>query len=578
MRFSFFNQIIVGCFLFFSIGFGVVSLQAQEYNNSNITKSFEITVVENSDQGIVELEYNIRQDFLIPSRGIFIALPNVQGDFGSQVWVDYSVLNIQKRLVAKSLESPKNELNPIESVENNSLNLQNKNTAWQDEKYENIKENDELRIRIGDPDVTFTGEYEYRLNLLAKFPKNVKFDLILLQNWRDNIESIKVFGTKEKPDNLCERTIECSANSTKITINKDGQIADWSFTGQIVAQTILPYFAVFGAVLGLLCTLWNNIARDPLSRRLKDKPHFEPPAGILPWEAQFLASDGLSDLKNTLLSYILYLNHKGYIKLVPIEKKSENAGLIDNIKETLGFGDDSENVQIEIIQDLPAGLLPKIFDETIVAISELGIKEGLLSTKINPQYSDFLDTFLSQKLKRLHDNLPLQYQAGFIIGISAGFGFLLFLLFQVLRGLILLGNSYIPVFWFAWVLIIVATTIMVRYWGKLNSEGVEIRDQIEGYKYYLNHVEKYKLDFSNNPNDGVQYYLLTVPFAAAFGIMPQFREYIAKLIPNSSEVATTGGFVNNYAVSSFYVPPSSNSGSSGGFSSGGGFSGGGGSW
>ena len=87
-----------------------------------------------------------------------------------------------------------------------------------------------------------------------------------------------------------------------------------------------------------------------------------------------------------------------------------------------------------------------------------------------------------------------------------------------------------------------------------------------------------KLDFSNNPKDGIQKYLVSVPFAAALGILPKYQKYFGKLIPDTSEVSSVNSFYTSYAVATFYTPPSDSSGGGGGGGGGGGFSGGGGSW
>jgi uncharacterized membrane protein YgcG len=120
--------------------------------------------------------------------------------------------------------------------------------------------------------------------------------------------------------------------------------------------------------------------------------------------------------------------------------------------------------------------------------------------------------------------------------------------------------------------------LIMRDWGNLTREGVEKSRYCRRYKFYLEKAEKLKLDFSNNPKEGLQEYLVSVPFAAGFGILPTFQKYLEDFIPK--EVSDQFQTVNNtnllLASSAFYVPPSSSSGG-GGFSSGG-FSGGGGSW
>lgn len=71
--------------------------------------------------------------------------------------------------------------------------------------------------------------------------------------------------------------------------------------------------------------------------------------------------------------------------------------------------------------------------------------------------------------------------------------------------------------------------------AKFNREGAELRAYCQRYKIYIEKTERYKLDFANNPDSGVQYYLANVPFAAIFGYLDQFEKYVQSAFPQSLE-------------------------------------------
>jgi uncharacterized membrane protein YgcG len=115
-------------------------------------------------------------------------------------------------------------------------------------------------------------------------------------------------------------------------------------------------------------------------------------------------------------------------------------------------------------------------------------------------------------------------------------------------------------------------------WPKLTQAGADLRAYCQRYKYYLSYAETLKLDFSNNPESGVQFYLQSVPAAAAFGILAKFDKYITSLLPQESNesISNIGLFTPIYISTFDSVFSDSSSGSGGG--GGGGSSGGGGSW
>ncbi len=534
-------------FLLFFLGFG--NLNTNAYTNGNTTELFKATILEQTSSSL-KVQYNIIQDFKLNSHGIFLSLPKNNNG----VWVEHSIDNVVKKAVTET----------------------SNNAAFIPEEYQQIKEFNEFRIRIGDPQIATTGRYEYQFVVNANFPVDTFVKLTLMQGWLDPINQVEVFDSNGQ--NICNNSPIATCSNQKIFFKTNGTQSSWLNNAQVIFYQLLPYIIATSTILGVFYGLWSKIARDPARRRLPGHPVFEPPKGILPWEADFIINDGQSDFKNTFLSYVLFLNHYGSIKILPVQKNTQNEKILTSLVKRI-FDQKDDQIKLEIIKELPNGLLPEIFNIAINAIAQKGFQKGLLESKISPQsHQDSLHIFIKNRLKNLHDTQPLSSPLTVFFVLLFGLGFLLLIFSNTLQKFLLIGNSYIVIIWFSFLITLILSWFLARYWGKLNNNGAMIRDQLEGYRYYLNYVEKYKLDFSNNPTKGVQYYLATVPFAAALGVMPQFREYITKILPNSSEINNTTLLFNNWSSSNMYSPSGSSSSGGGGSSSGGGFSGGGGSW
>jgi uncharacterized membrane protein YgcG len=146
---------------------------------------------------------------------------------------------------------------------------------------------------------------------------------------------------------------------------------------------------------------------------------------------------------------------------------------------------------------------------------------------------------------------------------------------QGIQNEFLVGDSYWFLLFFFYTIMTPVLYILGRNWGKLNQKGLELHKLGAGYRYYISKVESQKLDFSNNLDEGVQFYLKNVAYAAMFGVLPKFNKYMQGLIPNNLEIEGVNSVSNGLLSATFYTPPTS---SDGGFLGDGGFSGGGGSW
>jgi len=541
--------------LFFIIGLLLSLVSPNVLAADNQTELIKI-VINDQTSTKLDLSYYIVQNFKNESRGIFLALPKNQNG----VWTDYNLKLVQRtnRPIATTFGSKleiDDNLNTISTTDFLNIKTTNK-LNFQLEPYDEIKEWDQFRLRVGKADrILDLGIYVYKIDLEMSLSPDSNYDLELLQDWRESVGKIEII---QKNQNLCDAQISCSKSLTALKISQDKPKNALNGFG----YTVLPYLLILLIISGLSYLIWLKYAKDPMDGLMVDKPEFEPP-DLKPWEADYLLQEGNVNVKETLLAYILWLNNQKFIKL-EVDPK------------TLELKPEKRQIQIIMIKDLP-NELPAVFNKTVEKIAELGMKEGVLDSKINEDSDAVtLNAEILKKLAKHYDQKPI-YQGW--VWIMAGVFLLFFVgsfVFGFLQEAFLVGNSYGNLAVFALISTVIPAAWILHLWGRLSKEGAKLRAYCQRYKYYIEKVETLKLDFSNNPQEGVQYYLKAVAFAAAFGLLPKFCKYFSTLIPNSSEISSSNNLLTSYAAASFYVPPSSSGGGSGG--GGGGFSGGGGSW
>jgi uncharacterized membrane protein YgcG len=506
---------------------------------SNRTESIDIDISQ-KDDSTIRLSYTIIQSFNEPSRGIFLSLPNNQNG----VWTGYSLIE-----AVRSQE-------PIEQDQFDNELIADRSFSTQNAKVSTILEWNQFRIRLGDENIFLAqGNYYYSIVIDAQISADYEYNFTVLRDWVDPVDSLSVTFNDES---VCEDSV-CSQNLTQLTLNEG---SSQTHAGHALFASTWPYIPLVIILLFVGYISWYYLARDPHLVSGKVAPTFDIP-DYKPWEVAYLINDGNISIKHTLLSYILWLNNKKYISLKPdgdpYDKKTE--------------------VILSKKKKLPTNIMPSIFNTAVTKSIDKGIKKGIYASKINESHVTQLRTRIAQKYAHLFTHKPLggSTQAGIIVGFGFVIVFSLIIVFNLLQSTILLGNSFVGLFIFFGVGLFLIICITIINWSKPTYEGAQVINELRGYQYYLEYAEKLKLDFSNNPDEGVQYYLKSVPFAAAFGILPKFQKYFAQLFPNNADTSTNTALLANFSRATFYTPPSS---SSGGFSGGssGGFSGGGGSW
>jgi uncharacterized membrane protein YgcG len=524
--FTAFGCIFLAAFIFITL----LSNFVQVFASSEITKNYmqAININLREDGNKLNIEYQL-EHVVAPNqktRGVFIALPNSQDG----VWTQYLIEDVSFK---KAVADP-----------------------WKNQKYQLINEWNEFRLRVGDENEFLTpGIYYYRITLGANKNPNLKYDFTLLSNWTEEVKDIKVFyGGQE----LCAGgRISCLASSTKFKFNTDRE--ETSFVQKFIVD-FWAYLAVLIVIISLSFLYWVIMLRDE-NRFLSDlqRPKFDPP-NVTPWQASFMIEEYNTNVKNMILSYLLYLN---YLRIITISKTDKD-------------------LKITLNKDLPTDQpVCGIFNQFVEAIiSEGGITQGFKKVPLTGPKTTSIMLKVRSSLIDYYVRLPVLYSAANALVITVVIFMLLMVSFAFLRTPYLIGNSYSGLIIFGCFILFFALWVLISRWSKLSLDGKWLRRDCVQYAYYLNWGEKDKLDFSNNPQEGIQYYLRNVPYAAAFGILDKFNSYAAETMQVNDEME-----IINLAASQVMILPiaaSLSSGSAysdgGGSASSGGFDGGGGSW
>ena len=509
----------------------------------NITNDLQIFA--RHDKTNLVIDYYFLQTFTSPSRGIFLALPlNQNGN-----WTNYTLKKAEKTLLAENTLVNKNfeDLNKIE---------------FQPEKYEQISEWSEFRVRIGDKNKYLENKtYLYHLQIDTNLVEN-SHNFTFLRDWQDTVYSAKLSVNGKV---VCEKLANGCDPKNKIEYNFFPNLTPPS-TWQSFWFDWSPYLFILALISALTYYFWWHFSRDPDYGFQTNKPEFEPPK-ILPWQADFLVTDGAVNFKRTFLSYLLWLSNEKYIKILPqnpqeIRKKDKKIG--------------EDKIKIEILETLPQ-VLPSQFNQTITEISQKGFSRGIYDSKINDSINEDLYKKIQDSLQGMYAQKGYSFNSLLVFaGILAFVGFIISVfIFDIFQNNFLWGNSYRALLTFTCICLTFGIIFVLSKKSKLTKIGAETTSFCQRYKFYIQKAEQYKLDFSNNPDEGVQYYLKVLPFATSFGFLPQFQKYLQNLWPNNTELSSSYLLSSSFDSVVFYTPPSSSSSSGGG---GGGFSGGGGSW
>jgi len=480
----------------------------------------------------------------------------------------------------------------------------------------------EVRIKIGDPDRTFSGvkTYVVKYNASNAVGQTDTFDEIYWNVTGNNWE-IPIYGARAEivlPQGVEATQSACYFGPNRSTLQCDKPIfengayifdeSDRTFSTQEgltvavgFAKGIMPAYSIadgfwdrFGSyILGgaivlltfLLCFAhWYKKGRDDRETGTII-PQYDIEGGLTPMEAAGIALEKIN--AQQLSSQIIYLATHGYIKLV----EEENV--------MLGFIKSKKYQFIELKSDYSAlkkadkQLMTGLFQESssvtpsgqrVVTLEDLQNEFYTTAAKIEKTTADTL------KAEGYYKNLGSL--KGMSVGSIVGFIFLLIWASGFFGSIIgaIIGTA-LP--------IIVAVFLSVLIFGifrylspSKTHKGVAAKEQILGLKEYLQIAEKDRMEFHNAPERRPETFEKLLPYAMALGVADVWAkefEDIYTAAPgwyqgphgaafNVIAFNTSLNAFSAAAVTSMASSPHSSGSGGGGFSGGGGGGGGGGGW
>ena len=488
--------------------------------------------------------------------------------------------------------------------------------------------NGELTLKIGDPDVTITGEHTYVLTYIVKGPFLYYEDFDELYwnvtgYWKKPMDSASVLvdlpvgaevvrascykgrdGSQESCDSD-ERLINAEragynaqalhlASEEGFTIGvafPKGVIVEeerpWETKESLSVLSFLPFSVPFFVFI-FMYYLWYTKGRDPKGRS-SIVTEFGPPPGLVPSVASALYTERVRP--DDVSAEIVRLAVEGYIVIHRFEKKVLIFKNGDYLLERVG-----EDVPKDAVGQL---LLAKLFQDEFIETETIGDKE-VTGTVLSNMAHTFVDekkdiadrVYGELEAKQFFSRRPDKARNAYLGG---GVGL-------VVLGIILLvifaeNGAFGAFLGIATALSGVIVMVFGNWMPVKTAEGVRVREHLEGFKRYLDVAEKERIAFHDSPEkEGdapektFSIFNKYLPYAMVFGVEEKWGEQFEDMFTEepdwyrgaTGESFSVGGLTSSLHgfsqdMSSAMAPKSSGSG--GGGSVGGGFGGGGGgSW
>ena len=455
-------------------------------------------------------------------------------------------------------------------------------------------QNNDFKIKIGDPDSYISGQKTYIINYKVKKAINYfsEHDELYWNaiggNWLINInKSLIKINVPQSSDityacyyGQIKSTTTCPINKegNQLTIEHNDVLYPGNYLTIVVGlpkgilykpstieniwYTIIDNLIIFLPFIVFIFLLikWFKHGRDPKGKGII-VPQYEPLKDLSPLESITLINERF-EIKN-IPAEIINLAIKGYVKIKKLEKTSffnKQDYFLIKIKDI----DDSLN-------DGEKLLLSKLFL----------INESILLSTVKSDDIEGLkyETKKSLTQKGYFEKNPLKTKTTYII-----IGFL------ILSSLVFVKHSTITI------VSIFATSLIVFFFGmimpKKTVKGVEAKEYLLGLKKYISLAEIRRIQFHNAPAKTPEHFEKLLPYAMIFNLEKKWAEefnslkysptwYEDRNLTTFSSVIFVDNLNTFYTTGKNSIASSPNGGSGfggGGFSGGGFGGGGGGSW
>jgi uncharacterized membrane protein YgcG len=489
--------------------------------------------------------------------------------------------------------------------------------------------NGNVRIRIGDANVTFIGQRTYVIKYKATSAVAQLKDIDeIYWNVTGNDWEIPIYKAQVKfelplgavaQQSSCYSGPQGSKGVCEVDFSKQGDLAfgvshelrsGEGLTAAVGFQKgiVVPYSALddffdnIGKYITWLIIIllplitfivmfrkWYKKGRDPKGTGVI-VPQYDVPDGLTPMEVAGIVNQGVTSAD--ISSEIIYLATKGYLKIKYVDNK-----ILGFIKNT--------DYELELLRRYDD--LPNEFDKTLlnhVFALNAGPGEKIkLSDLKNSFYTrvpiitkSALQTLLD---KQYYSNLKIE-SSGAAKAISSSFfillwgGIIVYHLIDSVFSAVAVSISPVPII-ASVILSIIIGAVFHSLMPAKTIKGVAAKEYILGLKDYLQIAEKDRLNFHNAPEKRPEIFEKLLPYAMVLGVASAWSKEFADIYvnpPSWYEGYPVGGHFNSMllysnlsgfnsmASTSMTSMPGGGMGGSGGggFSGGGGGGGGGGGW
>jgi uncharacterized membrane protein len=510
------------------------------------------------------------------------------------------------------------------SSENRKMDIENISVVDENGspyQYTTSSEGSSVRIKIGDPDTTFTGGKVYVIKYHATravaqlkdvdevywnvtgnewgFPIWYARASVALPAGSAMSQSACYYGPQGSTNrcqdatfNLTNKTYDFEWGSElgqgeglTVAVGFPKGIVTPYVEGDGVPTFLEKYLPWIISILIPLITLifslwyWYKKGRDPKGTGVI-VAQYDVPDNLSPMEVSGIVKENVD--ANQTSAEIVYLATRGYVKITEIERKV--LGLfkstdyeITKLKESEGLSGHDKNLMTALFESANPVTLSNL--KTTFYQNFRGIQSATLDGLVSKGYY--------KNLGRMRPK----------IGIWALIPMVLIIIFlRFLRSITREVPSFISAdtVWpiaCSLVLSVIICIIVFRLSPAKTEKGVAIKEYLLGLKEYLQIAEKDRLQFHNAPEKKPEVFEALLPYAMILGVtdiwakefkditMPQPSWYVGPAGSQFNSVIFVHSIASFSTFTNNTVAPSSGGGSGGGgFSGGGGGGGGGGSW
>lgn len=469
---------------------------------------------------------------------------------------------------------------------------------------------DGIRIKIGDPDATITGQHTYEITYTVQgglwytdaSPNPELYWNVTGHDWSAPIRYAEAHVKDVKNVLLSQRTcyagwpgqtgscqvvVATSTGALFVMRNLEpgqGMTIAQALKGNQVAivkleETIVWIPWVLGGVVWLLLLIFGVYRyRTAHKPAIPEIPQYEPLPDFKPMFTGVLF-DGRLDARD-ITAGLIYLAEQGFITITKTEQKVLWVFEVDDYEITLQRP--ISTVETEFLREVLYLLFPAALDTDSNATMRLSDLKGDQSKqRANYKRVQALKQAVVKDLVEREYFEQIVPTTHLVVGVIA-----IVVALQFVFGFLLatVGNIIIPIL----VIGIGSVVILSFAYKRRTRKGYEALNHLKGFKDYLATAEKERYAFHNAPEKSPTLFMQYLPYAIAFGVEDKWAEVFKDVtLPNPSwyhdanagtfsAVALTsdlGSFSSSFASSSG-SSPSSGGGSSGGGAGGGG----GGSW